>query len=416
MYKYSKYNIVNKLENGNYFLYNSVSKASVEMDEKTYAIIQSNLFNFNQEDFKFLLENNFIVDKNKKETEEIKYLFNAQYFSSDPLNIVLVPTLECNFDCPYCFEKVTAAYSNKKYYDDLMKYALKNFNKHSVVQLSLFGGEPLIMEKETLEFLKKIKEDSLAKNYELKTNITTNGSLLTEYNITKLLEYGLFSLQITLDGNKKTHDLTRKFKNGSPSFELLLSKIKLVLKLTKNKPDFIFNLRINLKNNSKSDLKDILNNFSDEEKKRIRLLIRVIYDTDKYKGENSNSLGNLKKFYDVAVDEKTNIVKNSYFYQTCEACGDSKFFYLMPDMTMWKCINDLNFKKACIGKIDENGDAKINYQNVLDWYNAANCFNDKKCLKCSKLPDCYGGCILYKIKNRTRNCKTFDMACLPYRY
>ena len=36
-----------------------------------------------------------------------------------------------------------------------------------------------------------------------------------------------------------------------------------------------------------------------------------------------------------------NIVKNNYYYKTCEACGDDNFFYLMPDLSMWKCINDL---------------------------------------------------------------------------
>jgi len=57
---------------------------------------------------------------------------------------------------------------------------------------------------------------------------------------------------------------------------------------------------------------------------------------------------------------------------------------------------------------------QINYNNIVNWYSAANCFKDEKCLECKKLPDCFGGCVLHKRKKGNRSCKTFDMACLPY--
>ena len=44
-----------------------------------------------------------------------------------------------------------------------------------------------------------------------------------------------------------------------------------------------------------------------------------------------------------------NIVKNNYYYKTCEACGDDNFFYLMPDLSMWKCINDLEHAEIVFG-------------------------------------------------------------------
>ncbi len=108
------------------------------------------------------------------------------------------------------------------------------------------------------------------------------------------------------------------------------------------------------------------------------------------------------------------INKNTYYFQACEACSDARFFYLMPDLSMWKCIHNLSYSKAKIGEMTLTGDLQTIPENIVEWYKAANCFIDEECLKCKKLPSCYGGCILYKQKNGFRNCKSFDWACLPF--
>ena len=134
----------------------------------------------------------------------------------------------------------------------------------------------------------------------------------------------------------------------------------------------------------------------------------------KLKEKNNNSLEDLQQYYEIALRKGAKISKGVYQYQPCEACTDSRFFYLMPDMTMWKCINDLNYDKANFGRIQKDGSVKINFEKLVNWYKAANCFKDEECLSCNKLPDCFGGCVLRKMKTGKRKCKTFDMACLPY--
>lgn len=41
---------------------------------------------------------------------------------------------------------------------------------------------------------------------------------------------------------------------------------------------------------------------------------------------------------------------------------------------------------------------------------------DIKCKNCKKLPDCLGGCILYKVRNKKRKCSPFELVSLPYLY
>ncbi len=415
--KLSRYNIITKDENGDYTIYNSVSKANIVVSEeyKEEHFDKGSIDTLSREDYQFLCENNFIVEDDKDELGEIEYMFNSNYFSNDPLNIVMVPTMKCNFSCPYCFEKVHEGYNeNPQYFEILKKYAKAQFHHHRMVQLSLFGGEPLLKEKEFMDFLDFVKQDSIACGYEMKTSIVTNGSLLNESNIAKLIEYGLFSLQITLDGGPESHNKTRCFTCGKPSFDLIIDKIKLVIAMTADIPDFLLNIRVNLNNNSESDLEEIFSRFTEYECSKMRMLIRVIYNTDKYTESNANNLGDLKRYYEIALSHGASLVKNTYYFQTCESCADSRFFYLMPDMSMWKCINDLNFEQAKIGKIEEDGHVNINFANITNWYAHANCFKSEECRKCSKLPDCYGGCVLHNLKKGYRSCKTFDMACLPY--
>ena len=65
---------------------------------------------FTDEEIAYLYENAFIIDDDFDERDLLKYMFNKSFYSDDFLNIVLVPGLECNFKCPYCFEKIEDKY------------------------------------------------------------------------------------------------------------------------------------------------------------------------------------------------------------------------------------------------------------------------------------------------------------------
>ena len=89
----------------------------------------------------------------------------------------------------------------------------------------------------------------------------------------------------------------------------------------------------------------------------------------------------------------------------------------MPDLSMWKCINDLNYTKAKIGVLNSDGNPELIPENIVFWHkNCISGFTDKECIDCKMLPDCLGGCPLYKCKNKNKSCRTFDMFSLPIIY
>lgn len=419
--KISNYNIIKKYGD-EILVYNSFSKSSLFLDKNSDTAAFENIEAFkklSKKEQKILIDNGFVIDDNRDEFSEIKYIYQQKYFETNFFNIVLVPSLSCNFKCPYCCEKdYTCGKQNiKKYFSGLKNYAAKNFHLHNVVQISLFGGEPLLYVKECLEFLDWVKQDAEKYGYQYFTSVVTNGSLLTEENFTDLLNHNLYSLQITIDSDKTNHDSMRIFKNGEKTFDLLIEKINKLIPISKDYEKFKFVLRINLNNTTVDKVKTTLECIEKENRKYVHLLIRAIYNTHAYNEKNSNNVNALKEYFDLGMQLGFPVLKEKYNYQTCEACADRKFFYLMPDLSIWKCINDIGYENCKIGNLTDNGEVELIPENIVDWYNSCmSAFSDPECIKCKLLPDCLGGCPLHKCKNHKKSCRTFDMACLPFIY
>lgn len=411
--KESFYNIEIEI-NGERYIYNSLTKAYLRIENDSI----KNFDDFSEDEINILKEQGFLIEDALDEIENVEYVYNKFYYSSTSLNIILTPTLACNFGCPYCFEKgMDSIKIHKDYYDILRKYAKKYFRYYNNIEISLFGGEPLLHKKEIFRFMDFVRENQKTYNYNLSLSITTNGSLMTEEVLGLLTENNCRAIQITIDGCQRIHDQQRIYKNGDPSYQELIRKIIMVVNyIRKHNLSLKLILRLNLKDVSVEEVRKTLEEFVIEDRKYISLLFRPIYETSCYNEINSNSLQELKDFFDMGNQMGYDIVKNNYYFKTCEACGDDKFFYLMPDLTMWKCINDLNFDAAKIGYIEKDGTIKINAEKLMQWRMFSDCFKDSKCRKCKLLPDCYGGCILYNAQNKERLCKEFAMSSLPYFY
>ena len=418
--KISKYNIIKHYDD-EILVYNSYTKASIFLDKNSDTKMFEDITEFeklDEEQKKLLAKNGFVVNDDRDELSEIKYMYEQKYFDNGFLNIILVPTLSCNFNCPYCFEKnYNCSNTNvTRYYEILTKFAKNHFKNYRNVQISLFGGEPLLCISESLKFLEWVKKDSVKNHYEYHTSIVTNGSLLTKSIIQKLCEHNLKLLQITIDSDRDTHDKLRVFKNGNPSFDLLINIINNVVLETLN-DDCKFVLRINLNNTNVKKVEQTLKKIDKNNRVNVNILFRAIYNTHAYSMENKNSLKKLLEYYTIANSMGFKIYKDKYLFQTCEACGDRKMFYLLPDLTMRKCVQDLGYNGTLIGKINNDGEPELDVNNIVLWYkNCMSAFLDKDCLNCKKLPDCLGGCPLYKCKHNKKSCRTFDMACLPYIY
>ena len=405
--KESKYNIDIQMA-GRTITYNSLSKA----------FVNTNYFRENiEQDKEILYKNGFLIDDDMDEMSCLKYMYNNDYFNNDNLTIILTPTWKCNFDCPYCVEKNSNSVQiSDQFFDVIKKFAYKYFKKYKHIHISLFGGEPLLLSNKIFDFLDYVQVlgSNPAYNYTLSTSITTNGSLLDRNIIEQLNKFNCLSAQITLDGDREKHNNLRKFKSGSGSFDILIDKIKMATRLFNDNCNFI--LRFNLENISEQAIEKVLLLFNEEEKKKINLLFRLIYNTKCYSEDNLMQTNELIKFYEVAKKQGFTTNQETYRYKPCEAGGGLNLFYILPDLSIWKCIHDLNIKEACIGNINEKGDLEIKTKNFINWYKASNWLDDVNCVNCKMLPDCMGGCIMHKIRTGEKQCRDAYAFSLPFMY
>lgn len=103
MYKVSFYNIVISEERNTKIIYNSISKAYIQIPNNMNLTdytkeINKNEHVLNENDY-LLINNGFIIEKDVDEITYLKMIYNKYFFDSKSLNIIMIPTFACNFNC-----------------------------------------------------------------------------------------------------------------------------------------------------------------------------------------------------------------------------------------------------------------------------------------------------------------------------
>lgn len=418
MLKCSIYNNVFPRKEKCFEIYNSMTKARISVQDRDYL---DNIIINGADDstMSVLVENGFLVDENLDEVSALEYAYNKRYFNATALGVIMLPTMSCNFDCPYCFEKPSAHVIGPEmpnYFCSVEKYITKQASNFRHINLNFFGGEPLIKKRQMESFTRNVQRLSKELGFSVQSTIVTNGSLIDETAMESLLRVNCNLIQITIDGAKSQHDCTRIFKNGAPSFDLLIEKIKFITNYVAMNPKLRLLVRFNLKNTSVDEVEKTLLLFEPDIRKYISLLFRPIYETKEYHEVNSNHYDELDLFNQLGHRMGFVIYKNRRTYLSCEACGDTNVIHILPDLSLWKCVNDFSFEEANIGQLNENGDVKWNANRVLAWYRYANFLHDEKCKGCSMSPDCLSGCIRNFMLMGRHRCGSLEALSSPYQY
>ena len=136
-------------------------------------------------------------------------------------------TNRCNLDCSYCYIKKQARDIEAETAHRILEYILDDpfFDQHHIV---LFGGEPLL-KPDLIEDIVRFGYKQASKNKKILTfSIYTNGTLLTQSVLNSLFELGV-GVDLSLDGIKESHNLSRPFKNSFESFSTIEKKIPMLL-------------------------------------------------------------------------------------------------------------------------------------------------------------------------------------------
>ncbi|MBP6064159.1 MAG: SPASM domain-containing protein [Bacteroidales bacterium] len=429
--KVSKYNILVKSFDKRYkskpLLFNALTCSLVEI-EKSYIqyfhllegnrILDISIFRNKKEMFSQLEKGGFILPDEFDEINFLKYLSNLARYSSKSTIFTILPTLQCNFQCSYCYEEHTNQTMNNEVEEKIIEIATKRLERGSPsLFCEWYGGEPLLA-IDIIERLSK-KFMAIAKKYNIpySAGMISNGYLLKRETVNLLKELKVEKLQITIDGPPAFHNKRRKLKSGDGTFDTIIENICYAA----NYIPVILRINIDKRNAfAIDDLLKMLTEYRLNEKNISPYLGFVRATTSACKSsfayclsEEEFALNNtnfIEKLYNYGFK---NYNYPTPSYQLCGAVTEGAYT-IAPDGNLFKCWETVGIQDEAIGNLLGNNIESYHQINSLNWM-SYDPFEKKQCRKCKIFPLCFGGCPSASVKHISG--KIFrDATCSTYKH
>ncbi len=336
----------------------------------------------------FLLKNNFIIEDLTDEIELFKLNNRISVFDNS-FHLIINPTLECNFNCWYCYEKSVKGRMSDDTQQKIIEL-IKNLivkKKINKLTLSWFGGEPMLYLQQVIYPITLFSKIFCERhNVEFRTNATTNGFLLSEEKIRLLKKINMSCFQITLDGNKETHNKVRN-QSGRPSYDEIIKNITTICTFI---PNAKIILRINYTNDIlKFDIRETLSLFPQQIRKNIRIDFQRVWQTRRER--NTEDL--LKGINTASEMGFAPSVCNGFSVNKYHHCYVDKFNFahINWDGKVYRCTARDYSKEYVCGELGEFGNIVWNAGINERMFVQSN-FDNEICLPCKLLPICTGPC------------------------
>ena len=407
--KCSDYNFVIPICEEDFAIYNSRSNALAVINKKELEAINNleNVLDFGEykdiiEDFK---KGDYIIDSDVDELKDIEYRLLRDRYRTDSLTLVIAPTAQCNFRCTYCYEKdnLKNAFMSKEVEEDLTNYVSNVSRTISNLNVCWYGGEPLLAIETIKSLSEKFIEICNSKDVVYSAYMVSNGYLLNRKNILNLNKLSIYGIQITIDGDKKSHDSKRILINGKGTYDTILKNLRDNIDILPH-----ITLRVNLDRdniNSQYDLVEKIYSFDKNHKIHINIA-KIENNNGTYEDCKCFSDEEFYK-YELEYIKKTEQEEliNRYPLSKSNFCGaDSKNSVIINyDGKAYKCWSDIGIESRCVGKI-ENSNLIYNQNKLYFDYILYNPIEDDECRRCKYLPICMGGCPYDRVIGGKKKC------------
>lgn len=374
-----------------------------------------------------------IVQDEQDELNMIRELYYKHVKDGNVLSITLLPTETCNFSCPYCFIYNKRNISmTQDIYDRILKY-IANFidtcKENSVIHLSFFGGEPTLQANSIIKFLKNLKSMISEKDKKIKMDcgIITNGYLLDNKMFRAFLDAGITFYQVTIDGNKDTHDSLRFIGKSVKTFDKIFENLRSISQETKPDDFYTFNIRANFTKKTYDHMPELLDLFVKDfsGNQRFNIYFRPVF---KYKTISNNiesieedlysmSEG-LQKQMDLALLVQKKMKEKQIIRRifdplpapTLSWCNADKKnnAIIGADGLVYPCETLTGDISNAIGRLLSDGNIEY-FENYSTWeQDVFKTPEMRKCLNCKILPICFGGCIRNRREHKKPDCYWSD--------
>ena len=163
--------------------------------------------------------------------ERPRPLLDGQPLPLEPLStLVLHVSHDCNMRCGYCYADYGRYGSDFGYMSPelAVEHTRRFFDQlgpSRKVQLTFFGGEPLMNMPVVYAAHAYAKERAAKEGRRLTCGLTTNGTLLTK-ELAEFFERERFTITISIDGPPDVNDRLRPLQDGKNSYETIIAAVK----------------------------------------------------------------------------------------------------------------------------------------------------------------------------------------------
>lgn len=356
-----------------------------------------------------MLSCGFLVPTDLDEISALRSRYLQSQANCDSLAVTIMPTDSCNFKCFYCFQEKKSILMSNDTAKALVNFIDSKLSGVKKLKVTWFGGEPLLALKLIQSLSHSLRQLANRHSCVYEAFIITNGYLLNDYYIQILSQCQIRTVQISLDGDKSTHDSRRFLTNGGNSFNVILRNLKALLER-----DFNVSCRINLDRSNILSIPNLLatlSHFLGSLKSKLTLSFALILPIAHLDTWDSNLCLSIEDFsacvsnFSVCMAELGFNIPDLYpFYPTpkntfCAAVRHNSFL-IRPDGSIGKCFDCEQSVGDVWRGIAYDSATQSNLSQWLDF----NPFDDPECKNCTVLPLCLGSCPFFRISRKKKLC------------
>ena len=355
-----------------------------------------------------LKDSRFLIDEALDELDFIKFRYYRHLYANDSLSLIILTTLWCNLNCPYCFESKRRAFMKQDVEKAIMKWVQDKFRGKRKVRIAWFGGEPLLGRQSIFRLTPKLQTfcKDIGANYS--ASLTTNGVFFDGAFQQSIPDLGIDSVSITLDGDRNDHNELRKSRNGAGSFDQIYGNI---VSFCEHAYPCRLTLRVNCCDENYDRIEGLLDRFPIFVRERVPVFFRWIWANEASGNRVFSSalcgpgaFHGLSKLYESAhalgwhTSNPTGAKTDSY----CEV-DSLDHFGIDPEGNVYLCSHSFNASESIGSLLSEKDGSQPGSLGVYTRWYTINPFDDEECITCSVLPMCLGGCRKQRMKGK-RHC------------
>ncbi len=318
--------------------------------------------------------------------------------------LIIMPTEKCNFRCTYCYESFEKGRMTAADADALSRAITRIAGSADQFGIGFFGGEPLMCADLVLRFSRDAFRTRAARGLPYAAGVTTNAHYLEPALFDQLLDVGVVSFQITVDGDRAVHDRQRVTIKGAPTFDRIVGHLRAMARSSRK---FQCIVRCNTRPEDAQRLLDVF----DEDLRPLRNDSRFVIAQHLIWASNRKDLGSPPRpeQSEGCATEVARPIDSFLLGRELEAhglrtttygggtsalasgcyAGKPNWFVVGADLTLYKCTVVFDREENQVGRVNPDGTFTVDADKQELW-TGSNAVTDPSCGTCHLRSPCSG--------------------------